>query len=127
MKNNEIELFIDENDNKYYVLKNSNLEFTIKTLGLTRDLKRLDNKLYFKDKLIHREDGPAIEWNDGTTSWYKKGKIHRLNGPAIEYSNGDKEYYINNTRFSEVEYKKLLIKKQYKKLTDKIKNNKTKI
>lgn len=36
----------------------------------------------------HREDGPAIEFQNGTKSWYLHGKRHRTNGPAIENSLG---------------------------------------
>ena len=40
---------------------------------------------YYLDGKFHREDGPAIEWNDGTKSWY-------ING--IGYSS--EEEYIQN-------------------------------
>jgi hypothetical protein len=36
------------------------------------------------DGKLHREDGPAIEWYDGTKSWYLNGEMHREDGPAIE-------------------------------------------
>ena len=42
----------------------------------------------------HRDDGPAIEWADGTKQWYKNGLFHREDGPAIEYADGYKEWYI---------------------------------
>jgi len=29
---------------------------------------------WFKDDQFHREDGPAIEWNDGTQFWYLNGE-----------------------------------------------------
>ena len=51
---------------------------------------------YLNDKgQRHREDGPAVEWNNGDKSWYLNGQIHRINGPAIEYSNGDKFWYLD--------------------------------
>ena len=37
----------------------------------------------------HREDGPAIEWEDGANFWYRNGRLHREDGPAVEYANGD--------------------------------------
>jgi hypothetical protein len=43
----------------------------------------------------HREDGPAIEYVDGTEKWCLNGKLHREDGPAIEWGNGDKEWYLN--------------------------------
>jgi len=44
---------------------------------------------------FHREDGPAVEWDDGTKIWYKNSNIHREDGPAVEYDNGDKVWYQN--------------------------------
>lgn len=44
----------------------------------------------------HREDGPAIEWGDGTKYWYINGKQHREDGPAVEYRDGSKFWFIND-------------------------------
>ena len=45
----------------------------------------------------HRDGGlPAIEFADGSKSYYANGQRHRDGGlPAIEWSDGTKEYYIN--------------------------------
>jgi len=43
--------------------------------------------------LLHRLDGPAIEWTDGGKAWYKNGSRHRLDGPAIISFSGDKIWY----------------------------------
>ena len=48
---------------------------------------------YIKKGRIHRADGPAIEWAEGTKEWYKNDKLHRENGPAIECANGTKKWY----------------------------------
>ena len=42
---------------------------------------------------FHREDGPAIEWPNGTKAWYQHGQCHREDGPAIEFANGGKKWY----------------------------------
>lgn len=44
---------------------------------------------------LHREDGPAVEWSDGTREWYLSGLIHREDGPAVEQSDGARGYYRN--------------------------------
>jgi len=31
---------------------------------------------------LHREDGPAVEWYNGSKEWYKNAKLHREDGPA---------------------------------------------
>jgi len=45
--------------------------------------------------IFHREDGPAVEYSDGTKYWFINGKLHREDGPAIEQYNGTNEWYIN--------------------------------
>jgi hypothetical protein len=52
----------------------------------------------------HREDGPAVEYANGTKHWYHKGKLHREDGPAIERTNGDKCWYINGKELTEAEF-----------------------
>lgn len=49
-------------------------------------------------RVLHRDDGPAVEYADGTCSWYRRGKIHREDGPAITRSDGDKEWWVWNQR-----------------------------
>ena len=63
-----------------------------------------DTKFYFADRemtTLHREDGPAIEWADGSKSWWLNGKCHREDGPAIEYADGYKAWYLNGKRHRE--------------------------
>ena len=47
--------------------------------------------MYFRGELLHREDGPAVEWLDGTQLFYIDGKLH--GSPAIIYPNGDTKDY----------------------------------
>jgi len=46
-------------------------------------------------RILHREDGPAVELVNGTKKWYINGKLHRENGPALMFSNGTKEWYCH--------------------------------
>ena len=60
------------------------------------------------DGQYHRINGPAVEWNDGSSFWYKRGKLHRLDGPAIHYTaTGFKEYWIEAKKYSAEEFSKL--------------------
>ena len=52
-------------------------------------------KIWYLDEEIHREDGPAIEYVDGSKEWLFNGKLHRIGGPAIEYANGRKVWIIS--------------------------------
>jgi hypothetical protein len=61
-------------------------------------------KHYYSDRemeILHREDGPAIVYANGSKSWYINGKCHREDGPAVEYTNGYKAWYINDKRHRE--------------------------
>ena len=62
-------------------------------------------RLEFSDRVeytlngkLHREDGPAIEYVDGSKEWYLNGKLHRSDGPAIEWASGSKEWYVDGKR-----------------------------
>jgi hypothetical protein len=66
--------------------------------------------------LLHRLNGPAIVWADGTEEWWvngrhhrddgpaiignesrrwcQDGKFHRLDGPAIEWADGTEEWWV---------------------------------
>jgi hypothetical protein len=58
---------------------------------------------YLKGK-FHREDGPAVEWANGSKAWYLKGELHREDGPAIEYANGTKYWFLNGNELTEEEF-----------------------
>ena len=53
------------------------------------------DKNWYINGLRHREDGPAIEWSSGYKVWCIRGKRHRLDGPAVEKVNGEKAWYLN--------------------------------
>lgn len=56
---------------------------------------------YNENNELHREDGPAIEWFNGSKSWYLNGNLHREDGPAAEYSDGYKAWFLNGKRHRE--------------------------
>ena len=63
---------------------------------MTIEIKIEDDAIrYYKSGLLHREDGPAVEFNNGDKFWYINGKRHREDGPAVILSNGDEDYWIN--------------------------------
>lgn len=35
---------------------------------------------------------------NGIKYWYQNRKLHRIDGPAIEYPDGTKEWYINGIK-----------------------------
>ena len=98
---------------------------------------RYDTKgdvIYYKDGLIHREDGPAMICANGNTIWVQRGVPHRKDGPAAEFANGSKlwlvrgklhcedgpaiesvtegcKYYLNDEEFTEQEYNNIMFEK----------------
>ena len=56
---------------------------------------------------LHKNDGPAVEWPDGSSAWYVGGKLHRIDGPAYETDSGYKSWYINGKLITELEHKLL--------------------
>ncbi len=62
-------------------------EYTVKVYN--------DRTEWYQNGKLHRLDGPAAEWADGTKLWYVNGQLHRLDGPAIEWSNGNKSWFQN--------------------------------
>ena len=56
-----------------------------------------------------RIDGPAIEYPDGSKSWYKNDKCHRTDGPAVEWADGRKYWYLNDKEINS----QVLVKKGY--------------
>lgn len=51
---------------------------------------------WFKDNILHRVDGPAIDYFNGDEEWYYEGKLHRIDGPAyLSYNKKYKEWWFH--------------------------------
>lgn len=80
--------FTQKNDmNKYYVRINRWGEFWGK-----------DSQL----QVSHRVFGPAATWKNGNTFWHQENKLHRENGPAIIFSDGSGTYWIRGTQIRQM-------------------------
>lgn len=56
------------------------------------EVNGLDGKTrWYKDGVLHREDGPAVIGKDEHKEWWVNGKLHREDGPAI---NGQTELSV---------------------------------
>jgi hypothetical protein len=47
------------------------------------------------DGRLHRTDGPAVIWPDGSRFWFRHGRMHRTDGPAVERPDGTREWLID--------------------------------
>jgi hypothetical protein len=59
-----------------------------------------------------------IELEDRFEYLNEKGELHRLDGPAREYNNGSREWYLNGIEYSEDQYHQELIKLKLKRLVE---------
>jgi hypothetical protein len=73
--------------------KDSYIEYRI---GNVKYIKYDDGSEYwYKDDMLHRENGPAIIYSNGETHWCIDGKSHRLDGPAVISANGSEYWYVD--------------------------------
>lgn len=49
--------------------------------------------------VIHRDDGPAITWDDGSRFWYYDGVNHNENGPSVIYANGQMHWHYHGSNW----------------------------
>ena len=71
------------------------------------EITTLGSKIYYKDRkmtILHRTDGPAVEWYDGGKEWIINGERHREDGPAVEYATGSKGWYLNGKGLTEAQF-----------------------
>ena len=55
--------------------------------------------------LLHRTDGPAVEWSNGSKYWWVNDKLHRIDGPAVERASGSKYWWVDDIQYdTEEEY-----------------------
>ncbi len=73
---------------------------------------------YNEQGLLHRTDGPAREYVDGSKEWYINGIRHREDGPAIEWINFCKSWYLYGNYYSEDEWEQELSKIKLKRILD---------
>lgn len=73
---------------------------------------------YYNDKgQLHREDGPAIEYDNGDFMYFINGQLHRKDGPAIKMN--DNESFIVNGKFiNKKQYNKLMLRKKINRLLE---------
>jgi hypothetical protein len=65
-------------------------------------------KEWYIDGQLHREDGPATEGFNGTKRWWLRSYIHRTDGPAVERADGSKEWRLEHVEYSEEEFNKII-------------------
>jgi hypothetical protein len=59
------------------------------------------------DEFFKTKDGYRIEYHNGIIEYINNNsKLHRIDGPAIEFANGSKYWYVNGEEMTEEEFNK---------------------
>src|SRR5690606_18802809 len=58
----------------------------------------------------HREDGPAVNYPNGSCEWWRNGKLHREDGPAVIVSPGHFIFYAHRILKPEEQHKEIIEK-----------------
>jgi hypothetical protein len=93
----ELLMFVDKINKTLnnYTITSKNQVLTFANGTFSGYVNRETDLFWYKDSVLHREDGPAIESSDGTKIWWQNGERHRVNGPAVELSDGTYKWYQN--------------------------------
>ena len=62
------------------------------------------SKEWYQNGQRHCTVGPAIDNANGFRAWYQNGLLHRTDGPAIEYADGSKRWYINGKQLTKAKF-----------------------
>lgn len=77
----------------------------IKVIDMLKTVKSVDRDGNVRWKLLdgrlHREDGPAVEYVNGSKYWWFNGERHREDGPAVIRPGESEEWYLNDLRHRE--------------------------
>ena len=77
----------------------------------TMKVDERDTKWWTLNGMLHREDGPAVEYVNGHKAWWVHDNRHREDGPAIEYANGDKAWWLKGKKYEDAfEWAEALLK-----------------
>ena len=68
------------------------------TTSATGNITTADGtEIWFVNKRLHREDGPAIIYRDGCQEWWVNGIRHNQNGPAVIWARTE-EWWVDGAR-----------------------------
>jgi hypothetical protein len=97
---------------------NDEIQLSVLPEGIKYWHKKTENKYNI---IFHNENGPAIEWPDGSECWYKDNLLHNENGPAVKYADGSEEYWLNGKQYTKEQYYNELEKNNKKKNKESVK------
>ena len=97
----------------YYIIL-SVLETWISKVSTLHIDKRGTKRWFDENGNLHRLDGPAVEYADGSCAWFIDGKYHRLDGPAVERKNDQFGWWVNGKPVPEKDHPFVKLLKKYR-------------
>ena len=85
-------------EDKYGIIYCKDMSYCINLDKKDNFIFDIEDKLYYKGYLVHRINGPAIEYKNGNKEWRFEGRLHRIDGPTIEWNWGAKDFYLNESK-----------------------------
>ncbi len=61
-------------------------------------------KVWYRHGELHRDDGPAVEWFNGAKTWCQHGVYHRVGGPSWVMEDGSLAWYLDGVEYAEQYY-----------------------
>ena len=55
----------------------------------------LDGQFIKESNMLPHNFTGIVTWGNGDKEWFVNGKLHRLDGPAVEFADGTKVWYID--------------------------------
>lgn len=80
-----------------------------------------EGNIHYKNSLgrYHRTDGPAYITKEGFEFWYKDGMLHREDGPAVtDILNNKLHYALNDIEYLKEEWESIIIKLKLNRIKD---------
>jgi len=72
-----------------------------KCVGMLEIIRHYLHSIFF-----YRDFGPTMRVTAmGDKVWHFNGLLHREEGPAVEYDDGDKRWFLNGVEYTEEEFK----------------------
>lgn len=68
-----------------------------------------DKLVWYKNEMIHRDGDKPSRISTVTHQWYKNGELHRIGGPAVVYDDGSTSYYINGKEYTSKHYLRICL------------------
>lgn len=108
--------------NKIYCLsKNANVylqDFITPKDTLNFSSSCLEENHHNKEGFLHKEDGPAQVFSNGTKKWFFNGKLHREDGPAVEWNTNTCLYFIHGLAYSKEDYNEKMLNIRLQRLKE---------